>query len=116
MKKSVFIVVFVAVLALLLTSALPGYAHERFGFRGDIWIGPGLGPWWGPPYYGPYYPPYVAPPVVIQQQPPVYVQPAPQPAEDNYWYFCTNPEGYYPYVKQCPNGWMKVVPPSPAAQ
>jgi hypothetical protein len=41
------------------------------------------------------------------------VQPAPQPEEPNYWYYCHNPEGYYPYVKKCPSGWMKVVPSPP---
>ena len=34
-----------------------------------------------------------------------YVEP-----EQSYWYFCQDPEGYYPYVKQCPKGWQKVVP------
>ena len=35
-----------------------------------------------------------------------------QPAQDqdSYWYYCENPQGYYPYVKSCPGGWMKVVP------
>ncbi len=118
MKKS-FVVIFV-VLALLLASTLPGQAFERFhgGFRGGVWIGPGWGwgwdPWlWGPPYYyNPYYEgynPYYAAP---QQQPQEYVQPAPQQEEQNYWYFCGKPQGYYPYVKRCPGGWMKVVPRS----
>jgi hypothetical protein len=73
---------------------------------------------WGWPYYGyPYsyttysYPSY-----------PVYsdygagasgsfisAEPAPQnPA--NYWYYCADPAGYYPYVQNCPKGWMQVVP------
>ena len=34
------------------------------------------------------------------------------PASDGYWYYCSNPDGYYPYVKQCANGWQKV-PPQP---
>jgi len=121
MKKG-FVVVFV-VLALLLVSALPGQAFDRGhwggGWRGGGWIGPGWGwdPWlWGQPYYNPYYdgynPYYASPPVVIQQQPQQYVQPAPQPEEQSYWYFCGNPQGYYPYVKKCPGGWMRVVPRS----
>ncbi len=90
------------------------------GFVGGIWIDPGWGwdPWWwGPPYdyysyndgYYPYYD-YAAPPVYVQQQPQQYVQKAPQQEEQSYWYFCENPQGYYPYVKKCPGGWMKVVP------
>jgi hypothetical protein len=125
MKKGI-VVIFV-VLALLLVSALPGQAFDRGhwggGWRGGVWIGPGWGwgwgpgwawdPWlWGPPYYDVYNPYYAAPPVVIQQ-PQQYVQPAPQAEEQSYyWYFCGNPQGYYPYVKKCPSGWMKVVPPS----
>jgi hypothetical protein len=51
---------------------------------------------------------YAAPPVIIQQQPPVYVQP--EQEEENYWYYCPDPQGYYPYIQNCPSGWMKVVP------
>ncbi|HXW68892.1 MAG TPA: hypothetical protein VEJ88_04730 [Dissulfurispiraceae bacterium] len=129
MKKS--IVVIVVVLALLLVSTLPVQAAGRFyhggfhggGFRGGVWIGPGWGwgwgwnPWlWGAPYYYPYYdwyyPYYTAPPVGIQQEPQEYVEPAPQPEEQSYWYFCSNPQGYYPYVKKCPGGWRRVLPRS----
>jgi len=122
MKKG--IVVIVVVLALLLAGALPGQAFDRGhwggGWRGGVWIGPGWGwdPWlWGPPYYySPYYggynPYYEAPPVVIQQQPQQYVQPVPQQEEQSYWYFCSDPQGYYPYVKKCPTGWMRVLPRS----
>ena len=89
--------------------------HRGSTWRSSIWIGTGWGgwgPWWGPAYYPyryPYYYPYYPePPVVIQQQPPVYIQP-----EEQYWYFCQNPEGYYPYIKTCPGGWLKVVPSTP---
>jgi hypothetical protein len=78
-------------------------------FRGGVWIGPG---WWWDPFFYPYYPayPYYSqPPVVIQQQPQEYILPESQP-EASYWYYCSNPKGYYPYVKRCPGGWMKVVP------
>jgi hypothetical protein len=51
---------------------------------------------------------YAPPPVIIQQQPPVYVQP--EQEEENYWYYCPDPQGYYPYIQNCPSGWMKVVP------
>jgi hypothetical protein len=87
--------------------------QARHGSVG-IWVGPG---WIGPyPYYSyPYYPyPYYREPPVIVQQPEVYVQPAPPPVQQpSYWYFCKEPQGYYPYVKQCPSGWMKVVPSPP---
>jgi hypothetical protein len=134
MKKAVCLVLVVSVLLFAIT--IPGYArdgghfyggghfrgdsHFRGGshFRGSIWIGPGWGEWgpwwWGPPYYYPYYYPYYSePPVVIQQQPPAYVEPSPQPEEQYYWYFCQDPEGYYPYIKKCHKRWLKVIPPAP---
>lgn len=67
------------------------------------------------PYY-PYYPPEI---VRVPVSPPVYIERAkPQPAQPlppGYWYYCSDPEGYYPYVKECPSGWRQVdpVPPSP---
>jgi hypothetical protein len=110
MKRSA--IVALATLVLLLGYSLPGQAH----FRGGVWIGPVWGPgWWGAPY-GYSYPYYAAPPVVIQQQPQEYVrQPAARPAQQQYWYYCSEAKAYYPYVKSCPSGWMKVVPtPAPA--
>jgi hypothetical protein len=85
----------------------PGYWGPRYWGPGVWWGFPAWG--WGRPYPYPYY--YSAPPVIVQQ-PPAYVQPAPPPEEPQYWYYCQSPQGYYPYVKQCPNGWMKVVPPA----
>lgn len=82
----------------------------RYYWRGSVV----LGPWypyrpWYPYYYRPWYPYYYAPPpLIVQDQPRVYVQPKPQPAD--YWYYCQDPQGYYPYVKKCPDGWMRVVP------
>jgi hypothetical protein len=84
----------------------PGYWGPRY-WGPNMWIGSGY--WWGWPYYGyPYY--YLSPPAVVQQ-PPVYVEPNQPSQEPQYWYYCQDPQGYYPYVRQCPNGWMKVVPP-----
>ncbi len=101
------------VVALLLASPVPSEArgHVFFNFTVPLGVGPW---WWGPyPYYGyPYY--YPAPPVVVQQAPPVYVQQQPAPQQPSYWYYCPNPQGYYPYVKDCSAGWMTVVPPSAA--
>ena len=105
MKKVIFIAL--AAMAVMMTISSPGHARGRIG----IVIGPGWGPWWGWPYY-PYYPNYSPSPVIIQQEPETYIQQPPQEDVPNYWYFCQDPKGYYPYVKKCPKGWLKVVPPS----
>lgn len=112
MKKIICIAV--AAMALLVVGVSAGHA-SRGGHRGhggvDVWLGPGWGPWWGP-YYPYYYPYYTAPPVVIKEEPGEYIHRTPEASEPVYWYFCKDPEGYYPYVKRCPKGWLKVVPPS----
>jgi len=96
------------------------------GWGGGVAIYPrivigGPGYWWGSPYryYGAGYPyygygipysvPYYQQPVIVQPaQPQVYVEqarPAPQ-----YWHYCEDPKGYYPYVEKCRGEWLQVVP------
>ena len=36
------------------------------------------------------------------------------PAPVSYWYYCTDPAGYYPYVSQCTKAWIPVVPTTEA--
>jgi len=75
--------------------------------------------YYAPPYYAPaYYPPaYYAPPAyapdygyapAYPSPPPVASAPAPQAA--NVWYYCASSNGYYPYVRQCGEGWQQVAP------
>ena len=90
--------------------------HRSHGHFSVI-VGPYWGPYWGPRYYPPYYAPIVversAPLVYIEQQPALL---APPPSASgiatpsNYWYYCAPAAGYYPYVKECPGGWQKVLP------
>jgi len=97
--------------------------HPHGGYRG-YYRAPAFGfyfgiPWYSRPYYPysyysypyyPYYPPVVAvpsnPPVYIERDPPQTTQQFPS----GYWYYCDNPSGYYPYVKECPQGWRQVEP------
>lgn len=126
MKKSIYLVLVLISVVLLFASALPAQAdwhgHGGHGGHGSshvgVWFGPGWGgwdPWWWgaayPYYYNNYY---WRPPVVYQEESPVYVEPTPQTEEQTYWYYCPESRNYYPYVKKCPNGWLKVVPaPAP---
>jgi hypothetical protein len=102
-------------------AAAGGHSHSQFFFSGSI----ALGPWWpGYPYYPyyssypyyayypyyPYYPYYYpAPTVAVERQPQENANSGRQ-QQSAYWYYCQDPQGYYPYVKSCPGGWMKVVP------
>lgn len=128
MKKSIWIAL--AILLALQVNFPPELAARggHGGYRGhrghvgvNLWLGPGLFAPYYPyypsyPYYG-SYPYYEAPPVIIERQPQEYiVQPDPVPEEPAYWYYCQDPKGYYPYVKRCPSGWMKVVPSPPSTE
>jgi hypothetical protein len=115
-----------------------GWGHGGYGYRGygGYWGGAvaagvlggfatgavlgAFAPWPGyypaPAYYGPWgYPYYSYPgpyyqsaPVAVQQPGPVYQQA--QQAQPQYWYWCDNPQGYYPYIQNCPSNWKQVVP------
>jgi len=90
-----------------------GNHHHGNGNSYRVWIGGGWYPgYWGPAYpryysYYPYYYPYAYAPGAVAEQPQLS---APAQDQDSYWYYCENPQGYYPYVKSCPGGWMKVLP------
>lgn len=84
------------------------HEHDIGRWRGGRWyqgrhIGR-LGWWWivGPTWY--FYPapiyPYPDPFL-----PPADIRPIGPP---QYWYYCANPPGYYPYVPQCRVDWQKV--------
>jgi hypothetical protein len=127
--------------ALLLVSAVPGDAwNGGHGFGGHGFSGRGFGgvhrfhrfggprvfisprvvvpfgPFWAP-HWAPYGYPYAYPPVVVAPAPRVYVAPSPpvaaQPPPPTYWYYCEHPQGYYPYVQDCPGGWRLVLPTPP---
>jgi hypothetical protein len=84
-------------------------------WRGGVFVSPGVvvGPpvVVAPPVYVPSYPA----PVVVEPPAPTYQQQQPQTAQQ-YWYYCQDPQGYYPYVQQCPRGWQPVSPTPQAGQ
>ncbi|CAM3240904.1 hypothetical protein [Cupriavidus taiwanensis] len=101
-----------------------GMVKTRTSVGVGIYLGPGAF-YGGYPYGYPapyYYPPAV---VAVPEAPPQYIEqgpngPVPAPGPDGvmpqqgWWYHCSQPEGYYPYVASCPGGWQRVpAQPSP---
>jgi hypothetical protein len=115
MRRS--IAAFIVMLTLIL--AIPWVSHARHGHHGhghhggtrvvvggNFWFGP-------PPFWGPRY--YCGGPVWCAPPPPVWAAPIAGYMERNreeseFWYYCEDPRGYYPYIRSCPGGWMRVVP------
>jgi hypothetical protein len=110
-----------------------GYGGPRVGlyFGGaGYWAGGPLTWAWG---YGdphaypyPYGLAYINPPLVIQASPApqVWIQqeaaaaaaPEQNAPATSYWYYCTQPAGYYPYVQNCTQPWLKVIPQASGEQ
>jgi hypothetical protein len=114
----------------------PGYGGWRYGYPGygygygygygfGLGLGYGTGwalttawPWyWGAPAYYPWG--YLAPgypalsldeELSYVQQPQAEVVAPPARRAASYWYYCTEPAGYYPYVQQCARPWIAVQP------
>ena len=104
-----------ALAATLVAAAMPASAH---GHRGDharlgFYLGVPLAvPYFYPPtyYYGPrvYYPEPLA---MAPAAPAYYMQQdnaASAAPPGGYWYYCRDPQGYYPQVQQCPTPWQQV--------
>lgn len=95
------------------------YSYYRAPYYGS--------PYYGAPYYYPpapaYYPPVQPAPVIYTERsesPQISPQVAPrnssQDAQESWWYYCVDAKAYYPYVNQCPGGWLRVAPqPAPGA-
>jgi hypothetical protein len=110
-------------LALLLSDAeAHGRGHGR-GWHPGFRSGSGIGfyfwgsPFLGSPFWPYYYPPYYAPMMTMPSEPPTYVERTDgkeraQPLPPNYWYYCTDPPGYYPSVATCLREWIPVAPRS----
>jgi hypothetical protein len=73
-----------------------------------VFIGVPFGPWIYPPPYYYYYPPRIV--VAPAAPPPVYIEQQQAPATSGFWYYCASSRAYYPYVKECPEGWMQESP------
>ena len=116
LHRAALVIGVLAGIALVLSSFAPAMAGGR------VFVGVGIGfPFYSPwvyPFPYPAYPfPLYSPPVVVQAAPQTFVQqpeaPPPAPAPQ-YWYYCPTSQSFYPYVNECPAGWVQV-PPEPSA-
>lgn len=106
MKRSALILGGLALVAGM--AAVPQQADAR------VFVGVGIGvPFYG---YGYGYAPYYYPPAVVYAPPPVVYAPPPAPVAapsyiqqpQQYFYYCDNPQGYYPTVPSCSTPWREV--------
>ena len=103
-----------AMAALPVAHRPPSFARHPFfrhpGFFGPGFFGPGFfssGFVAGSPAYAP------AEGYAYGYDYPGYVQSAAYaPPQAQYWAYCRNPQGYYPYVSECSEGWLPVTPTS----
>ena len=93
-----------------------GHRFAHHGFVRPCCFGPRVVVGFGVPFWYPYgyaypypYPSY-APAVAAEYSAPTYLQQDYQSQPQQYWYYCRGAETYYPYVKECPSGWLTVVP------
>jgi hypothetical protein len=116
--------ILVALLFATGADASGGHRHWRgslgYGWGGYPHSSASLGLYYGDPFFwGPYYdpfpPPYYYTPrtVIIERDPPVYVQRPQTPAPTSapaVWYYCPEPAGYYPHIPTCTQAWVPVDP------
>jgi hypothetical protein len=94
----------------------PAWRAGYLGPRAGVYVG--VPPYWvARPYvWGATYAlPYAVAPILVNPVPPaqVIVQPVQEAPPASYWYYCAQPAGYFPYVQNCSQPWMKVVPQVP---
>jgi hypothetical protein len=107
-----------------------GHGHHHGHYRARTSVGVYFGPAWYPYYYYPpypayYYPSYYYPPNYypyyyppVASAPTTYIEKGASDSgggsgnslQSGYWYYCGSSSAYYPYVKECPDGWQQVAP------
>jgi hypothetical protein len=87
------------------------------GFGAGLLFDPAFD-YYGDPFVGPYDPYgfdyYGAPAVVTEPVTPQDLGPPPAAPPQQNWYYCENPTGYFPYVRECNEPWQ-AVPSTPGA-
>jgi hypothetical protein len=114
-----FKLIFALLLLLASAAGQNAWADRGYGHYGHARVGVSVGvplgwPWWYEPAYPIYYPYYSYRPIIVEPGPTEYIERGQSQGSDspasNYWYYCHRPDGYYPYVKECPGGWERVTP------
>jgi hypothetical protein len=90
-----------------------GFYGGGFGAVGGLVFDPAFdwefGPFYEPYDYGFYDPyAYAEPPILVPPLPAPGIAPAPAVPGSQYWYYCANPAGYFPYIRQCQVPWQTV--------
>jgi hypothetical protein len=100
MNAAKFLLALICLIVIAVGSASAHGSRGRVGIHfGTVW-----GPWiYPPPWY--YQPAIVVPP----PPPPVYIEQNEAPA-GAFWHYCRSAGGYYPYIRECREGWLKVLP------
>jgi hypothetical protein len=95
------------------------------GWLGGWGWGLGLGLGWGWGYPNSWAYPYSPTTLIVENDntPLTFIEKEPEvvPAVQDlppthYWFYCTEPAGYYPYVQRCTLPWMMVLPQIPTGQ
>ncbi|KAB2923976.1 MAG: hypothetical protein F9K30_09915 [Dechloromonas sp.] len=98
----------VAGFLMLLLVVMPFAVSDASAHGGRARVGVHVGTYWGPWFMPPpwYYQPTI---VVPAPQPTIYIEQGDGSGE-SLWYYCRSAAGYHPYVRECPEGWLKVLP------
>lgn len=117
-KKIIFLCLGIAAFLISQASWGDGFHRARLNFYFDVPLGSSF----GSPYYYPYspaYPYYPSPyPYYYDPRAPIIVEPAPptqyiereETLAPGYWYYCGDPQGYYPNVRRCFESWQRIAP------
>jgi len=110
----------IAVLVLVATASESAFARRSGHFGGRHFGGPrvAVGAIAIAPAFW-YFPPALPPAAVtLPTAPTTYIergdaQPAAGQAAGEWWYYCADSKGYYPYVKECAQAWQRVATEPP---
>lgn len=92
-----------------LVAAAPFGIDDAFARRArtSVHVGAFWGPIWGP---WSHPAPWPSPVVVVRPEPALVYIERPAPPSRAFWYYCRDPAGYYPYVSECLDSWLPVLP------